>query len=254
MRFEWLEQRCQLPPGVRACMTLGGEDCDLGGERAEDGSLTTRVLERRDQLRSGLGLKRIAFLQQVHGVEVHEAELAPAAVPAVADAVTTSAVGVACAVLTADCLPVLFWSRRGDRVAAAHAGWRGLAAGVLEATLARFDVPPAEVGACLGAAIGPESFEVGPEVRAAFLAGTATRASQTALADCFARGHGDRWYADLYGLARARLCAAGVGSVLGGGEDCFRDAGRWFSYRRDGANAGRQASLIWIEPGVSRNW
>jgi len=121
-----------------------------------------------------------------------------------------------------------------------------LSKGVLEATLLRLGVEPAKLSAMLGAAIGPGSFEVGPEVRKAFLARMATRASKAALADCFARGKGDRWFADLYGLARVRLAAAGVTDVRGGDEDCLRDAGRWFSYRRDGASAGRQASLIWI--------
>lgn len=251
MRIEWLHDRFGLPAAVRACSTLGGDGCDLGAERHADGSLSSRVEARRERLRGQLGVARIVFLEQVHGVEVHEAAARPAASRPRADAVTTTLPGVACAVLSADCLPVLFFDRRGERIAAAHAGWRGLAAGVLEATLARFDGKPADVVAVLGAAIGPDSFEVGPEVRAAFLAGTATKASAADMRDCFTRGRGDRCFADLYGLARLRLRAAGVIDVHGGEEDCLRDADRWFSYRRDGANAGRQASLIWIEAGVS---
>ena len=253
MRIDWHHDRFELPRGVRACSTLGGDGFDLGGERLADGSPSPSVVASRDRLRSELGLARVAFLEQVHGIGVHEAGRSAEAVLPEADAVTTRVPNVACAVLTADCLPVLFCCLRGGRVAAAHAGWRGLSAGVLEATLARFDAESTKVSAFLGAAIGPGSFEVGPEVRAAFIAGTATVASSAELSDCFARGRGDRWFADLYGLARVRLRAAGVTGVYGGGEDCFRDADRWFSYRRDGVRAGRQASLIWIEPGVSRN-
>ncbi|MCC5885428.1 MAG: laccase domain-containing protein [Gammaproteobacteria bacterium] len=253
MRIDWIETDFDLPAGVRACRTLGGDGGDLGAEREADGSLASRVLSRREHLRGELGVERIAFLSQVHGVGVHEADLLPADATPVADAVTTCVPGVACAVLTADCLPVLFWNLRGDRVAAAHAGWRGLCAGVLESTLARFDGQPAEVCVWLGAAIGPGSFEVGPEVRAAFLARTATAAPAAELAACFTVGEGDRWYADLYRLARVRLTAAGVTTLYGGGEDCLLDAKRWFSHRRDGSRAGRQASLIWIEAGLSRS-
>ena len=247
MRIEALHTRFKLPEGVRACATLGGDGFDLGAERAMDGSLSPRVAARRDGLRLELGLQRIVFLEQVHGVDVHEAGDSAETMPPRADAATTMAPGVACAVLSADCLPVLFCDRRGERVAAAHAGWRGLSAGVLEATLARFHVTTGEIAAIFGAAIGPGSFEVGPEVRAAFLAGAATSASSVDLAACFARGQGDRWFADLYGLARVRLTAAGVTDIQGGGDDCLRDADRWFSFRRDGAEAGRQATLIWIE-------
>lgn len=253
MRIDWLHGRFGLPGGVRACATLGGDGCDLGAERAADGSPSPNVVARRDRLRRELGVARIAFLEQLHGVDVHDAGACAEAVPPRADAVITPCPGVACAVLSADCLPVLFWDLHGDRVAAAHAGWRGLSQGVLEATLARFSVEPREVSALLGAAIGPGSFEVGPEVRAACLARTATAASTAALSECFASGRGDRWFADLYQLARVRLMAAGVTHVHGGGEDCLRDAERWFSYRRDGASAGRQASLIWIDPGFSRS-
>lgn len=252
MRIDWLDERFRLPPGVRACATLGGDGFDLGAERAADGSPSPRVATRRERLREELGLQRIAFLEQVHGVDVHEAGGFAEARPPRADAVMTRVPSVACAVLSADCLPVLFYSRRGDRVAAAHAGWRGLSAGVLEATLPRLGVKSAEVAVILGAAIGPESFEVGPEVRAAFLAATATMASAVALSGCFSRGQGDRWFADLYALARVRLMAAGVTDIRGGEEDCLRDDDRWFSYRREGAGAGRQASLIWMDAEISR--
>lgn len=249
MRIDQLDKRFGLPDGVRACATLGGDGFDLGAERAADGSPSPRVAAHREGLRRALGVERIAFLDQVHGVEVHEAGDCAEARPPRADAVVTRVPALACAVLSADCLPVLFCGRRGDRVAAAHAGWRGLSAGILEATLARFETQPAEVVAILGAAIGPASFEVGPEVRAAFLAARATSAPVAELADCFRRGQRDRWFGDLYRLARVRLRAAGVTEIHGGDDDCLRDADRWFSYRREGASAGRQASLIWIGSG-----
>lgn len=252
-----LEPVAPLPPGVRACVTLRG----VGGEgdfasRLADSARVSLAAERREQLRAVLGVDRIEFLAQVHGIDVHRVEASSSApvTPPRADAAVSTAPGVACAVLTADCLPVLFWSEDGACVGAAHAGWRGLAAGVLEATVAAMVAAGARgrIGAWLGAAIGPESFEVGPEVRRAFLARQRTRVPAGALAACFRAGRGDRWFADLYALARARLDAVGVSEVTGGGFDTFADAERFHSYRRDGDRAGRQASLIWIE-GVSRS-
>jgi YfiH family protein len=149
--------------------------------------------------------------------------------------------GVSCAVLTADCLPVLFSAVDGSAVGAAHAGWRGLAGGVLEATLAAMAIPPTRLQAWFGAAIGPAAFEVGPEVRAVFVDDDA------ALAGCFLRGTGDRWHADLYALARARLRRAGVTAIYGGDRCTYSDPAAYFSYRRE-ARCGRMASLIWIDP------
>lgn len=181
------------------------------------------------------------WLNQVHGICVVEAE--PDAVRRVmhvpdADAVTTTKPGLPCVVMTADCLPVFFCDRRGDRVAVAHAGWRGLCDGILEATLQSFP-DPSQVMAWLGPAIGPDAFEVGSEVRAAFLAQNpqaagAFRASPNA----------GRWLANIYGLARLRLERAGVGAIYGGGLCTVRDPARFFSYRRDG-QTGRMASVIW---------
>lgn len=239
MRLEFLDRYWDLPAGVAACRTLAGPGGDLAA--------TVAGRARREALRQTLGVGRIAFLQQVHGVAVHRAEQSAAAADSeavIADAGITRAVDVACVVLTADCLPVLFCAADGSEVAAAHAGWRGLAAGVLEATLAAFEQPAGQIRAWLGAAIGPDSFEVGPEVRAAFLAATPAAWSGEA-ASCFRAGRGDRYWADLYALARWRLRAAGVHDIQGGGEDTFADGERWYSYRRDGTAAGRQATLIW---------
>ena len=145
--------------------------------------------------------------------------------------------------LTADCLPVLLRDRSATRVAVAHAGWRGLAAGVLEATVAALGVPGPELIAWLGPAIGQAAFEVGPEVRAAFVA----RDPHAQAA--FRPGRADRWHADLALLARQRLADAGVAAVYGGDLCTFSDRERFFSHRRDGTS-GRMASLIWLDRAV----
>jgi YfiH family protein len=143
-------------------------------------------------------------------------------------------------VLTADCLPLLLTDRAGTRVAAVHAGWRGLAAGIIEAAVARLAAPPSDLLAWLGPAIGATAFEVGGEVRARFIAADA----QAAVA--FKPLGGDKWLADLYHLARLRLAALGVGGVWGGEHCTYQDPERFYSYRRDGVT-GRMASLIWLE-------
>ncbi|MDR1661433.1 MAG: peptidoglycan editing factor PgeF, partial [Azoarcus sp.] len=161
--------------------------------------------------------------------------------PVRADAAVARKPGAVCAVMTADCLPVLFCDEWGETVAAAHAGWRGLAAGVLEATLAAMATPPERIMAWLGPAIGPAAFEVGDEVREAFLA--RDPGAQTAFAAQQARG---KWFADLFALARRRLARARVGRVYGGGICTFTEIERFYSYRREGAT-GRFASLVWLE-------
>lgn len=159
--------------------------------------------------------------------------------PPEADASYTLDAGVVCVVQAADCLPVLLCDDAGAMVAAAHAGWRGLAAGVLEATVAALPVRPGSLMAWLGAAIGPHSFEVGAEVRQTFLE------HDPAAAAAFAAGpQPGKYRADLYALARQRLARAGVARVFGGGLDTWADASRFFSYRRDG-RCGRMAALAW---------
>jgi polyphenol oxidase len=179
-----------------------------------------------------------AWLEQVHGKEV--ADLDAAVTGAQADASITRAAGRVCAIQVADCLPVLFAARSGAAVAAAHCGWRGLARGVLEATVAALAVRADELYAWLGPAIGPAAFEVGEEVRAAFVTQDA-RAAQA-----FAGNSRGRWQCDLFRLARQRLAALGVSAVFGGGVCTARDPERFFSYRRDG-RCGRMAALIWLD-------
>lgn len=177
------------------------------------------------------------WLNQVHGIQVVNAGSDPACVPD-ADAVTTMQPGMPCAVMTADCLPVFFCDQDGHRVAVAHAGWRGLCDGVLEATLKQFP-DSNRVLAWLGPAIGPAAFEVGDEVRAAFMECDAGAASAFVPSP-----NAGRWLADIYALARQRLTRAGVASIYGGGLCTFNDPDRFFSYRRDG-QTGRMASIIW---------
>ena len=187
------------------------------------------------------------WLTQVHGTATYDADktpLGPGTAPPVADAVVARRGGVVCAVQCADCLPVLFTDRAGSVVAAAHAGWRGLAAGVLEATLAAMRVAPAEVCAWLGPAIGPRAFEVGADVFVAHCG------SDPDAAACFVPHRPGKWLADLFALARRRLQRAGVTAIHGGGRCTVTESASFYSYRRDGpVAAGRMATLIWIAAG-----
>lgn len=237
--------RWPAPRRIRAVQTLRGGG--VGIAPYDSFNLATHVgdrpevvAENRRLLRATLGLPgEPVWLRQVHGTRVVTLPCDDSEPEA--DAAWTAEPGVVCAVLTADCLPVLLCAGDGSVVGAAHAGWRGLAAGVLEATVAAMPVPSSRLIAWLGAAIGPAAFEVGPEVRETFVS------ADPALAYCFTAGAGDRWFADLYALARARLRRAGVGAVHGGGACTYRDAQSYFSYRRE-SRCGRMAALIWIAP------
>jgi len=178
------------------------------------------------------------WLQQVHGVKVAKLD-APTTDIIEADAAYTRQVGVICAVLTADCLPVLLCDTSGSEVAAIHAGWRGLCDGVIEATVGHFSASTDKLMAWLGPAIGPEVYEIGEEVRQSFV----DRDPQATQAFVATRpGH---WLMDLYALARQRLQHLGVGQISGGQYCTYQDATRFYSYRRDGIT-GRMASLIWL--------
>lgn len=176
------------------------------------------------------------WLTQVHGTQV---VTLPATQNTEADAAFSNKPGQVCVVMTADCLPVLFTNKEGTEVAAAHAGWRGLAAGVLEETLAKFQSPPTEILAWMGPAIGQSAFEVGEEVKAAFVAELSESNS------AFLPGETNKWFADIYSLARLRLQRAGVDAIFGGDFCTYNDTQRFYSFRRDG-KTGRMASLIWV--------
>lgn len=194
------------------------------------------VAARRAELRRHLPGEPV-WLSQVHGTRCVEADASTRGIEA--DASVARAPGVVCAVLTADCLPILLCDEAGRAVGAVHAGWRGLAAGVLEAAVAALAIPGERLLAWLGPAIGPMAFEVGDEVRAAFVTG------DPAAADAFIAGRPGKWGCDLYALARRRLRALGVEHIFGGDFCTFSETGRFYSYRREGAT-GRMASLIWI--------
>jgi len=188
------------------------------------------------------------WLDQIHGAGVAVLDTATAAAaraqPPVADAAVTRERGVVCAALTADCLPVLFADRCGRAVGVAHAGWRGRAAGVLEATVTALDrlgAPARDLCVWLGPAIGPRAFEVGRDVRDAFAA------ADPGAAECFVAHGADKWHADLYRLARRRLAAAGVREIRGGDHCTWSDTARFYSYRRE-HDAGRMATLVWLAP------
>ena len=233
------------PPGVHAAFTLRGggasaapyDSLNVGAHVADDAAA---VSENRRRVRAALLLpSEPVWLNQVHGAQVLELSAAPGEVQgATADASITRRAGQVCVVQVADCLPVLLAVADGSAVAAAHAGWRGLAAGVLEAVVTRLGVAPQRLMAWLGPAIGPRHFEVGEEVRSAFVAGA------TGAAAAFSANARGRWQCDLPGLARQRLATLGVSAVYGGGECTYADAARFFSFRRDG-RCGRMAALVW---------
>lgn len=183
---------------------------------------------------------RLCWLKQQHGITVVPAHTLSH--PVEADAVWTDQANTACAVLTADCLPILLAAADGSWVAAVHGGWRGLAAGIIEATLASIDAPLSAFHAWLGPAIGAQAFEVGPDVLELF-----RRGYGKAVDPFFAPASTDRWLADLIGIASYLLERQGVSKVAGGGQCTFSQPGQFFSYRRDG-QTGRMASVIIIEP------
>ncbi|WP_415889486.1 peptidoglycan editing factor PgeF [Neptuniibacter sp. SY11_33] len=233
------------PQGVKACTTTRIDGVSRGvyqglnlGDHVKDDP--EHVKQNRQAVITELGLSRNPqWLSQVHGVNLIEAQNDD--VCREADGCWSQETGQACIVMTADCLPVLFADGNGKRVAAVHAGWRGLLDGILEQAVAGFDEPE-NLHVWLGPAIGPDAFEVGKEVRDQFVAVQA----QAGQAFTPVVGSADKYLADIYQLARQRLNAVGV-SIVSGGEYCtYTDAERFYSYRRDGVT-GRMASLIWIE-------
>ncbi|WP_263078550.1 peptidoglycan editing factor PgeF [Endozoicomonas sp. Mp262] len=233
------------PPSIRAFATTrkGGKSSgsyssfNLGGRSGDD---LKNIQDNRQFLTDDWGWPaNPCWLKQVHGSNVvHAMDCDP---EPEADASFATEAGVPCLVLTADCLPVLFCHQSGHCVAAAHAGWKGLISGVLERTVAAMKCQPSEIMAWLGPAISQSHFEVGPEVRDAFLQG------EPGASSAFMAGVGDRWMADLYLLARQRLERAGVHQIYGGDYCTYQQSDLFFSYRRDGKASGRMASAIWIE-------
>jgi YfiH family protein len=239
------------PPWVRAYSTTrsgGVSDGPYASLNLGDhvGDLPARVAHNRALLRSHLGLTgEPLWLQQVHGTHVACAEPLPAATAPVAraleaDGARASTPGVVCVVMTADCLPLLMCDTQGTRIAAVHAGWRGLAAGVVERAVAALQCLPRDILVWLGPAIGADAFEVGAEVRGHFVA------EHPDAEGAFRPNASGRYWADLTALARQRLARLGVTAVYGGGYCTFSDPARFFSYRRDGVT-GRMASLIWLD-------
>lgn len=232
------------PPQVRAWVTERGGPARYGtlNLATHVGDDPGAVASNRSRLRAALNLPaEPAWLEQVHGTRVVDLDREPAGR---ADAAVTTRAGTVCTVMTADCLPVLLCDRAGTRVGVAHAGWRGLLDGVLPAAVTALRAPPPDVLAWLGPAIGQAAYEVGAEVRDAFVARHAAADRR------FARNARGRWQADLYGLARDALAAAGVAAVHGGGFCTFTETGRFFSHRRE-APCGRMATLIWLDAGGS---
>lgn len=231
------------PPSVRALSTTRKGGCSAGPYASFNlgdhvGDTPEAVTANRSLLSRQIPLAP-RWLHQVHGIRCIDADTDDDSPEA--DASYSRAGRRACAIMTADCLPLLFCDESGSVVAAAHAGWRGLAAGVIEATVAAMQVPGARLLAWLGPAIGPQAFEVGDEVRAAFVSDDAHAA-----AAFVAHGNG-KWLADLHALARLRLERLGVERVYGDPSCTYQDSERFFSYRRDGIT-GRTASLIWLQP------
>lgn len=236
-----------VAPPVRALTT-----CRTGGvSRGPYSSLNlaqhvgddpAAVMTNRARLRESVRApSEPLWLEQVHGIDVvvhsGHAELTPPR----ADAAVAFAPGFVCAVMTADCLPVVLADREGSCIGIAHAGWRGLAAGIVEATVAALRMAPARLVAWLGPALSQPAFEVGPEVRETFLE------QDAATAAAFERNDAGRYQADLYRLARLALARAGVHDVTGGGRCTSREDTEFYSYRRDRGRTGRMATLAWLE-------
>lgn len=235
----WLTPEWPAPPGVCAASTLrtGGfsrgryAGLNLGDHVGDDGD-AVRANRQRVVERLGLPTEPV-WLRQVHGARVLAAE---GATGQAADGVFSARPGQVCAVMTADCLPVLLCSLDGERVAAVHGGWRSLAAGIMATAVAALGT--AQLMAWLGPAIGPQAFEVGSAVRDAFLR------TDAGLDGAFRPVGDGKWLADLYAIARRQLGSLGVAQCYGGGHCTYSDPERFFSFRRDGAT-GRMATLIW---------
>ena len=247
LRADW-----PAPPGVQAFTTLR-HGAGVSRPPFDHFNLGTRAGDEPDAVARNRAelIERYAlpsaphWLRQVHGTVVHRVEASDpghtkADAEPEADAAVTSMPGTVLAILTADCLPVVFAADDDSEVGAAHAGWRGLSTGVLEATIAAMRATPARILAWLGPAAGPQAYEIGEEVLDAFVSHDPRAAS------AFTATRPGHWRVDLYALARQRLADAGVARVHGGGLCTISDPQRFFSHRRD-QRGGRMATLVWID-------
>jgi len=240
----WLQPDWPAPANVRALTTLRGGGVSQGEFASLNLALHVNddpaaVVENRRRLIAAADIpSEPLWLEQVHGTDVVAVDHRTSIVRA--DASVSRRPGRVCAIMTADCLPVVFCDVGGTRVAAAHAGWRGLADGVLAKTVAALDTAPGQLLAWMGPAIEQAAFEVGPEVRERFMA------QDPGSDSAFVPNARGRWQADLYGLARQELTRLGLAGIYGGGFECFADSARFFSYRRN-ARTGRMATLIWMD-------
>ena len=245
--LDWIIPDWPAPSNVRAVMTTRNADIEDGARRSMNlgraaGDAVVGVTRNRVLLRDVCGVDTV-WLSQVHGTTV--ARIDDAKEPIEADGALATQPGRAASIRVADCLPVLFCTRDGRRVAAAHAGWRGLNAGILEETVAAIDAPGREILAWLGPAIGARAFEVGDDVHRALV----DRDPNAAIAFVPYPEREGKWLCDLYALARMRLRRMGIESISGGGFCTVTDESRFFSYRRD-KSVERMAATIWIEPRV----
>ena len=247
---EWLQPDWDAPAHVRAFVTTraGGvsrgeyASMNLGSRSGDDAA---HVARNREIVRGELPSDP-RWMAQVHGIDVANLDRLDDSKVATADAAVASRPGRVGVVLTADCMPLFVTDRKGSRVGVAHAGWRGMAGGVVESTVAAFEGPREDLMAWMGPAIGPKAFEVGPEVREAFMEDD-PGAAEHFIAKASSPAGPRKYLADLYGLARRRLARAGVREVRGGGFCTFTEADRFFSYRRE-QKSGRMGAFIWIEP------
>jgi len=246
------------PTGVRALITTRAGGVSSGSLTGLNlgrsvGDEPAAVDENRRRVRQLIGAAP-RWMSQVHGVDVARLDDLPEETPLAADAAVSTTSGTVCTVMMADCLNVLFCNTSGTAVAAAHAGWRGLADGVLEATVAAMRTAPQEILAYMGPAIGSGAFEVGNDLRDIFLSKALPAEREAVEAAFVARPDlaSSKWLADIYALATVRLSRAGIGAqrVFGGGLCTYADSARFFSYRRSshaGEKSGRMAAMIWLE-------
>jgi YfiH family protein len=241
---QWLVPDWPAPARVRAFVTTRAGGVSAGeyesmnlGDRS--GDAPANVARNRLIVREHLP-ETPRYMVQVHGTEVANLDRLGENDVATADAAVVSEPGRVGVVLTADCMPLFLCDEKGRRVAVAHAGWRGMSAGVIENTVSAMGLDPARLMAWMGPTIGPQAFEVGPEVREAFMRVDARTEG------AFVQHKPEKYMADLYALARSRLARAGVANVFGGGFCTYRDAGRFFSYRRV-RESGRMGAFAWME-------